>query len=108
MSGCGSNMFWVLLSMIPVPGTIAPQPKRPLIVWVISTTLPSTSATARSTGSTQARTQPSGTEERPFTSLSLADKESQQATRAEQPKTKASDQQSCTEGSDRVAQSTHW
>ena len=58
-------MFWVLLSMIPVPGTIAPQPKRPLIVWVISTTLPSTSATARSTGSTQAQPQPSDADEMP-------------------------------------------
>jgi hypothetical protein len=31
---------WVLLSMRPVPGTMAPQPKRELMVCVISTTFP--------------------------------------------------------------------
>ena len=45
--GCGSNRAIVLLSSMPVPGAIAREPNRLLMVWVAATTLPSASATVR-------------------------------------------------------------
>ena len=43
--GCGSKSAIVLFSSMPVPGTIAVEPNRLLIVCVAATTLPSPSAT---------------------------------------------------------------
>ena len=42
--GCGSKSAMVLFSSTPVPGTVAFDPNRLLMVWVIATTLPSASA----------------------------------------------------------------
>ncbi len=42
--GCGSKRAMVLFRRTPVPGTVAFDPNRLLMVWVIATTLPSASA----------------------------------------------------------------
>ena len=46
MPGCGSKMFMVLFSSIPVPGTVAFEPNGEWIVCVAAITLPSASAAA--------------------------------------------------------------
>ena len=45
--GCGSNMFIVLFSSIPVPGVVTLEPNAAWMVCVVETTLPSASATVR-------------------------------------------------------------